>query len=653
MSIINLKILDPTREFFFLGDDILNSETWTPVETSDLSTDVKNNMLVALDAQIITSDMPIADIRLILDQSGGVTVVVDIAERDALAATEGQEVLVQDDGTGQWAKFKRYLGAWIEVDNQAGTSVQSFADLLDTDVAFSALTDGFHVKYDHTSGKLTLEEVVAATPLTQVEIATLYESNGNVNRLTDSLLMKLNGIDAGATANTTISADNVTLGIAQTVQTDVSSSLVELYTSLDTVNLDIAGRSLQGHDHDATYSQLGHGHAADYAPIVHSHAQYSVTTHTHAAYADLSHNHNADYSPLVHHHDARNDLRYADIVHDHDLAYANIVHSHDAHNNSLYSALGHDHSALYAPLAHHHNTFYESTLPTPAVDDQLLVKSSLGAYSFIGLDVLTATQIDDITPALDFTYSSSKIDLLLADVSPIAHNHDLVYATLGHDHSGQYYTKAESDDRDMTWGGIYTPGTPYLEKQLVSHSGSVFYGKSPSTNVTPIQGAIWDLVSAAPETPSGLLPVGGTAGQVLKKVSGTDFDTEWVTQGTTTTSAVVKLGIGASISVRLGGLEAPAGWTVSSGLTAAHPNFGNGADTLVIEHGANAMVSEISVWETATTGPLIAQGATRIDLTTQGQVKNSTDLMSCAVINLQGFTSSSKEVAIYLTLVAS
>lgn len=639
MALINLKILDQNREFFFLGDDVLNKDTWTAVETSDLSSDVQGNLLTALDAEYIVADIPIADVRQILSEDTELLIVADIIARDALTPTADQVVLVQDAGLGAWAKYKYHNSTWVEIENEAGTVTYEFINLGDVNVSFIPGEDGKYVQYDDATQQLILSEVSIPAVLTQVEVANLYESNGNTNKFTDSLLLKLQGIDPGATANTTISASSTTLSIAETLNTDVSAALSEIYAEISDIDAELLGKSDSIHNHIGDYAALVHNHDANYSAISHSHAGYSLITHTHAAYALLTHNHDSGYAPLIHNHDSRNDTLYAPIGHTHDAAYA---------------LLGHDHDAQYEPL-----------IPNPTIDDQVLIKSALGVYTFADLASLDAHEINDGTTGATTTYSSNKIVNLLSGKAEDVHNHASDYSAISHDHNSLYYTKSEIDQGDIDWRGEYAHGQQYNTYDIVSYLGNLMIAKGISVNIVPIDGIHWETMipsgSIGPEGPQGIdgpigptgpgLPTGGSTSEMLIKTSGTDYDTQWVPAPAVTADFVLELGQGITIADRLVSLTPPTGWTIRNGLDANHPNFGTGDDTLVVEHMSGKMVAEVAVWEISNSGPLIAQGSTRIDLTTQGQVKNATDRNAFAIINLQALTNTTRELYIYLKLV--
>ena len=641
MATINLKILNLSREFFFLGDDILSRTDWTAVELESLSGDAISNMFIALDAEWIVSDISIVELRAIVSGVAmAETIVATIPERDALASPqEGDIVLVQDTGTGQWAKYQYYGSAWTEIDNQAANVIPTLQTLTDVSVVLSALEDGKFISYNHTSGSFVLVESIHQA-LTSSDIKTEYESNLNTNAFTDAEKSKLVTIQTGATANTSIAATNVVLGIPQTAILNVSDSLTDIYLSVASIQTDLLGVSLVGHNHDASYAQALHDHDLAYAGLGHAHAEYALFAHSH--------------------------LNYALDVHNHDAVYAASIHDHDIRYDLMYSALSHDHNLAYAAAIHNHSALYEEILPTTLLEDQIILKHSNGTYSFMPTDGLVTDVIDDIIPAVGALFSSLHVTSLLADKSDSLHNHDTAYSSIGHNHDILYYVKSEIDAMVPTWKGAYSPVTNYFTGDSVSHEGSSYIALSNNTGIEASTNPLtWDI--AASKGDVGLqgiqgvqgvqgaqgsgVPLGGALGYVLKKASSADNDTVWTAPETISSDFVITLGDGADLLSRMATATIPAGWAIQDGQVANHPNFGAGSDTLVITHGLGRMMVEISLWEQSVSGPLIAQGSSRIDLTTQGQVKNSTDLNAVAVINLQALTNTTRELYIYIKLV--
>jgi len=200
MSTINLRIKFYDRTYFFFGDDIIIHDTWTAVETLDLSEPIKGNMLTALDHEYVESDIPLSQVKEILGSSGEVIIVPDIPARDALVPSEGDVVLVQDIGDGSWAKYQYDNGSWVMISNEGGASATRFDQLEDVNVTYSVGVDGYFTMYNHTSGKMELTEIDVPTELTAADIKTLYESNTNTNEFSDAEQTKLFNIEDGAKA---------------------------------------------------------------------------------------------------------------------------------------------------------------------------------------------------------------------------------------------------------------------------------------------------------------------------------------------------------------------------------------------------------------------------------------------------------------------
>jgi len=631
MATINLKIKNPNTKYYFLGDDILKHDVYIPVETSDLSPDVGYNILTALDADILESDISTEDIRQILLSDDDLIIVANISDRDNLPnVNEGDKVLVQDIGNGTWSKFVYKNNSWIEYEKESSPVIYNFKDLGDVDANFDSNDDNKIAQYKHSSNKIILTELNIPNELTSLEIKNKYESNSNTNVFTDSEKNKLALLSTNA-----INASNVVLNIPELSAINVADGLKELYDNKSDIN----------HNHDIVYSQLSHTHS-NYANINHNHdSLYSQLNHTHNDYALLNHSHS----------------NYADINHNHNTDYANIIHNHDSRNDLRYSQLNHVHNN-YADINHDHNGVYEHLIPTPSVNDQVLVKNTDNSYYFKDLNDLEKTYIDDSNTSLLTTFSSIKINDLLNNKSDINHNHDTVYSQLNHNHDDRYYIKSESDSLVLHWKGLYSNSIQYHINDIVEYNNSSYIAINDNINSLPINLTDWDLLAKQGEKGdqgdqgiqgiqgvpgAGIIP-GGTTGQVLTKASNTNYDTVWTTPAG---DYIIRLSPGVSLTDRFNNAQIPAGWTIQDGQTANHPNFGNGDDTLVINHNTGQMVANINVWEIANSGPDIAKGSTQIDLTTQGQIKNSLDQNSFAVINFQALTNTVKSIFIYMKLV--
>lgn len=98
--------------------------------------------------------------------------------------------------------------------------------------------------------------------------------------------------------------------------------------------------------------------------------------------------------------------------------------------------------------------------------------------------------------------------------------------------------------------GNWTSGTNYTPDECVTHNGSSYYCTAPNlagaTN-EPGVGVDWNLYwqlsaqAGAPGAPGVGVPVGGTEGQLLAKVDGTDYNTTWIDNTTAQVEQTVKL----------------------------------------------------------------------------------------------------------------
>ena len=145
---------------------------------TDLSTEITNR--INADNQLQTNiNQAIVDLKggvvsagdtlnklynLIINSFQEVT-VANIAARDAYDAISGMHIFVTDDGDGKWALYK-------------------------------ATTAGVNATYVKLSDPDLLNAVMSAA-----QIKAAYESNPDTNAFTNALLSKLNGIQAGATVN--------------------------------------------------------------------------------------------------------------------------------------------------------------------------------------------------------------------------------------------------------------------------------------------------------------------------------------------------------------------------------------------------------------------------------------------------------------------
>jgi hypothetical protein len=87
----------------------------------------------------------------------------------------------------------------------------------------------------------------------------------------------------------------------------------------------------------------------------------------------------------------------------------------------------------------------------------------------------------------------------------------------------------------LTWKGAYNASASYVSDDAVGYNGASYFCIAPTTGNIPTNETYWALMASqgakgdAGATGVGV-PVGGTAGQVLSKVDGTDYHTQWVNQ---------------------------------------------------------------------------------------------------------------------------
>lgn len=156
---------------------------------------------------------------------------------------------------------------------------------------------------------------------------------------------------------------------------------------------------------------------------------------------------------------------------------------------------------------------------------------------------------------------------------------------------------------DYTLTLTYTDGTSYTTPSLRGAPGADGYspfayvsksGKVVTISITDKQGTTTATVSDGKDGAPGVgVPAGGTAGQVLKKVSGTDYDTEW---GNEPTVPVQDVQIdGTSILDAQGVANVPLATASSPGVVQGNAGGGvriavNGTGALVIESASVANV---------------------------------------------------------------
>jgi len=79
--------------------------------------------------------------------------------------------------------------------------------------------------------------------------------------------------------------------------------------------------------------------------------------------------------------------------------------------------------------------------------------------------------------------------------------------------------------------GAYDAGTAYVKGDSVSYLSSSYVAVGSTTGNLPTNTTFWQLLAA--EGTNGTngqgVPTGGTANQVLAKIDGTNYNTDWVT----------------------------------------------------------------------------------------------------------------------------
>ena len=97
-----------------------------------------------------------------------------------------------------------------------------------------------------------------------------------------------------------------------------------------------------------------------------------------------------------------------------------------------------------------------------------------------------------------------------------------------------------------------TPQEPYMKMDVVSKDGSSYTSLIDNNTTTPPSES-WQIQSQRGEVGHGVKE-GGSAGQVLTKKSGTDYDTEWQTKPTGipnggTTGQIIKKQSGKGLAI--------------------------------------------------------------------------------------------------------
>ena len=187
----------------------------------------------------------------------------------------------------------------------------------------------------------------------------------------------------------------------------------------------LAGKSDTGHTHEisgvnglqnalAGKSDTGHTHS-EYSPTSHTHSEYSLTSHTHSEYSQTGHTHSIGEI---------NNLENT-LAGKSDTGHTHSEYSLTGHTHSEYSPTGHTHGQ-YSLTSHTHTAAEIGALPDttviPTKTSQLTNDSgfltehqqlkTVNGESLVGTGNVTI--IDDTQASLQKTYSSSKIDGMLA-----------------------------------------------------------------------------------------------------------------------------------------------------------------------------------------------------------------------------------------------
>ena len=87
----------------------------------------------------------------------------------------------------------------------------------------------------------------------------------------------------------------------------------------------------------------------------------------------------------------------------------------------------------------------------------------------------------------------------------------------------------------LSWKGAWDSGTAYVERDVVSHGGSSWWAKQPSTGVEPAEGATWSLVASRGEKGEGITSAADLTGALTDQVDASgatvpDPNNEFATQ---------------------------------------------------------------------------------------------------------------------------
>ncbi len=142
------------------------------------------------------------------DQSGAeiVTLVDAVPNTNLLTDAERTKLAGLEEG-----KFK---GRFTAVDFTTALSDLTTANPAPPSGSTAEISDGSTVKTAVWDGTAWVEDNAATTGETAATIKTKYESNPNTNAFTDTLLNKLNGVEASATADQTPAEITAAIGAA-------------------------------------------------------------------------------------------------------------------------------------------------------------------------------------------------------------------------------------------------------------------------------------------------------------------------------------------------------------------------------------------------------------------------------------------------------
>lgn len=82
--------------------------------------------------------------------------------------------------------------------------------------------------------------------------------------------------------------------------------------------------------------------------------------------------------------------------------------------------------------------------------------------------------------------------------------------------------RTEALSAKLSWKGPWSSGTAYLERDVVSHGGSSWWAKQPSTGVEPAEGASWSLVASRGEKGEGITSAADLTGALTDQVDLSD-----------------------------------------------------------------------------------------------------------------------------------